>query len=78
MPIIKSAIKKLRADKRKTDINNLVRKAYKTAIKTMRREPSLANLKKAASELDRAAKKHVIHRSKSSRLKSRLSRLIAK
>jgi len=44
----------------------------------MRRQPSAENLVKAYSELDKAAKKKVIHKNKAARLKGRLARFLAK
>lgn len=74
MPVIKQAIKKVRQDKRKAVINSRVRKAFKEAVKDYLKKPSEAGLKKAYIMLDKAAKTNVIHKNKSSRLKSRLSK----
>jgi small subunit ribosomal protein S20 len=74
MPILKSASKKLRADRRRTRENQQYRLAYKTAVKAARTKKSAPLLIKAFRMLDRAAKKNVIHKNKASRLKSRLSR----
>ena len=74
MPNIKSAIKKVRKDKRRAAVNLRLRKRYKQAVKGTRREPNAENLKIAQRELDRAAKKGVIKKGKAARLKSRLSR----
>lgn len=74
MPVTKQAIKKVRQDKRKTVINMRVKKAYKTAVSTFRKNPSVANLTSAFKALDKAAKVNVIHKNKASRLKSRLSK----
>ncbi len=78
MPITKGAIRKLRADKTKTKINLSVKKSYKGAITAMRSKPTLKKLQKAYSEIDRAAKSKVIHKNMAARLKSRLSKLVAK
>ena len=74
MPILKSAIKKLRVDRRREKENAAIRQNYKEAVKAARAKKSAAELAKAFSALDRAAKKKVIHKNKASRLKSRLSR----
>lgn len=76
MPVIKQAIKKVRQDKRKTVMNLKVKKAYKTAVLAFRKKPSADLLKSAFKALDRAAKTNVIHKNKSARLKSRLSKLL--
>jgi small subunit ribosomal protein S20 len=78
MPITVGAIRKLRADKRKVTINMATKKAYKNAVSIMRKKPNPKNLQKAYSQLDKAAKSHVLHKNTASRLKSRLSHLLAK
>lgn len=78
MPILKSAIKKLAVDKRRTRENTITKTVYKKAVKLTRIKPTAAALTRAFSALDRAAKKHVIHQNKANRLKSRLSRLLKK
>lgn len=77
MPIIHSAIKKLRRDRVRTATNDRVRSQYKRAISDLRKHPSKSKYAAASSFLDRAAKKHVIHKNKASRLKSRLARLVS-
>lgn len=77
MPIIRSAIKKVRKDKKRT-IRNLRRKnSLKELIKKVRREADPKNLQAAFSALDKAAKVSLIHPNKASRLKSRLSKLLS-
>lgn len=78
MPVTVGAIRKLRADKIKAAINLRGRVVMKDAVSAARKKPTPANLKKAFSALDRAAKKKVIHKGKAARLKSRLSRLLKK
>ena len=73
MPNIQSAIKKVRKDKRRAAVNLRLKKRYKQAVKEHRREPNVEKLKTAQRELDKAAKKGVIKKGKSSRLKSRLA-----
>ncbi len=76
MPILKSAVKKLKQDKRRTKENAGYRSAYKKALKAARVKKSVAFITKAFQALDRAAKKNVIHKNKASRLKSRLARIL--
>ena len=76
MPITKSAIKKLRRDHRVAKANKKIRDAVREAVKSFRKNPSLELLQKTTSILDRAAKKHILHKNKASRLKSRLSKQI--
>lgn len=75
MPNIKSAIKKVRKDKRRAAVNLRVKKRYKEAVKNARRKPSAENLKTAQRDLDKAAKKGVIKKGKAARLTSRLTKL---
>ncbi len=73
MPIIKSAIKKVRVDKRRTLINLKVKKALKEAVDKARKKPTPANISAAARMLSMASKKKAIHRNKASRILSRLA-----
>ena len=77
MPIIKSAKKKMRKDKVRTAHNKLKKDAIKMVVKNMRRTPSKENFSSLESVLDKAVKTNFIHMNKASRLKSRLSKLIA-
>ena len=74
MPIIKSAIKKLRQDKKRTVRNRATRVRYKERLKKALADPTKENVNQAVSAIDRAAKKRVIHRNKAARLKSRAMR----
>ncbi len=77
MPIIKSAKKKLRKDKKRTTNNVAYEKAYKDAIKKLKSggKDVKSLMKKAYSVIDKAAKKGVIHKNKANRLKSEISKL---
>jgi small subunit ribosomal protein S20 len=77
MPLLKSSKKKMRRDKRRTAQNDLKKQVMKSLVKTMRRMPDADNLKQVSSNLDKAAKTKLIHPNKASRLKSRLSKLMA-
>jgi len=72
MPIIASAAKKLRQDKKQTSLNKKVLIAMKKAVKKARTSSTVKNIQAAYSALDTAAKKNVIHKNKANRLKSRL------
>lgn len=78
MPQTTGAIRKLRADKKKSAINLKIKKALKEAVLLMRKKPTEKNLKQLFIRVDRAVKKNVIHDNKASRLKSRLSLLVNK
>lgn len=85
MPTTKSAIKAMRQSV-KRHARNLVKKdAYKKAVKEVRKlivagkkSDAAAALSKAFQTMDKAAKTRVIHKNTVSRLKSRLSKAIAK
>jgi small subunit ribosomal protein S20 len=80
MPIIKSAIKKVRKDKKRTNINNKYIESYKKTIKKIRLGGT--DVKKLISslysQLDKAVKRNVIHKNKAIRLKSRATKKISK
>jgi len=78
MPITKQAIKKLSRDNFRKVQNASVRSKLRDAIKSARQKPTVKTLSTAFQRLDKAAKNHVIHKNKASRLKSRLSRLLKK
>jgi small subunit ribosomal protein S20 len=78
MPILDSAKKALRRDRRKKQYNNETRNKYRSALREARENPTKKNVQKAFSELDIAAKKNVIHKNKADRLKSRLTKLANK
>lgn len=76
MPIIKSAKKKLRQDRRRTLVNKRYRQNLKVALKQAREKKTKKAVKEAYRALDRAAKRRIIHKNKAARLKSRLMKLI--
>lgn len=74
VPIIKSAIKKVRKDKIRTARNKKRELNLKSLIKKVRVTKAPKDLQAAFSALDKAAKVHLIHPNKAARLKSRLSK----
>lgn len=74
MPIIKSAIKKVRKDKTRTVRNKKRENALKLAVKQARASKGAKQLQAAFSALDKAAKVKLIHPNKAARIKSRLSK----
>ncbi len=78
MPILKNAIKKMRQDKKRTEANKSKRTRMRTVMKTARIDMTPEAIAKAYSALDKAAKKHLIHKKKADRLKSRLALAIAR
>ncbi len=79
MPIIKSAKKKLRQDRKRAVSNLAYEKAYKSAIKAIKSgKNQKKTLEEAFSKIDKAAKKGVIHKNKANRLKSEISKFLSK
>ncbi|EKD57426.1 MAG: hypothetical protein ACD_57C00305G0001 [uncultured bacterium] len=76
MPLIKSAIKKLRSDKKKAGFNRATKTKAKSAIDGFKSLLTLESLSKAFSAVDKAAKRGVIKTRKADRIKSRLSKKI--
>lgn|GEM_PF-1373492 len=75
MPITKSAIKKERVDKKRTQVNLSAKGRLKTTIKEARANPGVESLKALYSAMDRAVKHHLVAKGHASRLKSRISKL---
>ena len=73
MPIIKSAVKRMRQTAKRRERNVGIKKDIKTAVKAFVAEPSAVNLSKAHSELDKAVKKGLIKKNTADRRKSALS-----
>jgi small subunit ribosomal protein S20 len=85
MPNTKSAAKAMRQAIRRNIRNTGVKDKFKSAVKEVRklitagkRSEAMEAMKKAMSTLDKAAKTRVVHKNKSSRLKSRLTKAIGK
>lgn len=74
MPIIRSAIKKVRKDKVRTARNRRRETNLKALVKKARSSKSAKDLQAVYSALDKAAKVKLIHPNKAARLKSRLSK----
>ncbi len=79
MANIKSAIKSIRSDARKTQRNTPVRSSLKTYVKKAvtdirigEEDTSLESVRMAVSKLDKAAQKGIIHKNQAARRKSRL------
>lgn len=78
MPVIKSAKKKLRQDKKREKTNKILRTAFRDAVKKARKSKTSENIIKAIKLTDKAVKKRLIHKNKAARIKSSLSKLITK
>ncbi len=78
MPVTKSAKKKLRKDKVKTEKNKKIKNLFRSAVKKAQKGKTEKIIKDAIKLVDKAAKNNIIHKNKASRLKSKLSGLIKK
>ena len=76
MPILKSAIKKLRQSVKKRGWNVAQKVALKKLLDSFKKKPTPTAYSKLVSALDKAAKKNLIHKNKAARLKSRLSKIL--
>ena len=76
----KSAEKRIRANEAKQDRNKYQAKTMRNALKTLRatkdKKQAAELLPGLTSMLDKLAKKNVIHKSKASNLKSKLTKMI--
>jgi len=75
MPVIKSAKKKLRQDKKRTLNNKKLRDLLKTALKAAGKKSTSENISKAFKAIDKAAKARIIHKNKAGRMKSALAKV---
>ena len=72
MPITKSAIKKMRVDKRRTRVNAPILAAARSAIKKARLLKSVETINTLYSNLDKAVAHKLISKNRAARLKSRI------
>lgn len=76
MPLTKTAKRALRSSPKKALVNFKIIKELEIAIREAKKSPSLEKIRKAISLTDRAAKKKVIHKNKSSRIKTILAKIV--
>jgi small subunit ribosomal protein S20 len=69
MPIIKSAKKRVRVARKAAIRNSKTKRSLRSALKAFTSSPSVKSHSSAQSQVDRAAKKGVIHKNKAARLK---------
>lgn len=74
MPIIKSAIKRMKQTAKRRARNVSIKRDIKGAVKAFTAEPTAANLSAAQSELDTAVKKGLIKKATASRRKAGLAK----
>lgn len=75
MPVIASARKKMRQDRKRTKENQIKKEKLKNLLKKARKTPTQENIQAAISFLDKVAKRSLIHKNKASHLKSSLAKL---
>jgi small subunit ribosomal protein S20 len=78
VPILHSAIKKMKQDKVREKRNKIQEGKMKAALKKILKTKSQEDYNKTVSLIDRLAKKRVIHKNKAARLKSRLAKQFKK
>lgn len=74
MPIIKSAIKRVKQANIARDRNVATKRAIKNATKAFEAKPSSETLSAVHSELDKALKKNLVHKNTIARKKSALAK----
>lgn len=75
MPVTKTAKRALRGSKRKEVVNKITVSRLEIAVKQAKKSKSKKDISVATSLADRASKENTIHKNKSARIKSQLSKL---
>ena len=75
MPIIKSAIKRMKQTVKRRERNVAVKKDVKGAVKAFMEKPTAAGLSLAQSEIDTAVKKNLISKNTAARRKANLAKI---
>lgn len=75
MPIIKSAIKRMKQTAKRRERNVATKRNIKSAVKAFMAKPTAEGLSKAQSELDTAVKKNLLNKNTVARRKSQLSKV---
>lgn len=73
MPIIKSAKKRVKQTRKATVRNAKTKRSLRDSLKAFAKKPSAATKSKAESNLDKAAKKGLVHKNKVARKKRQLA-----
>jgi small subunit ribosomal protein S20 len=77
MPIIKSAKKALRQTKKRTAANKAMKRELKAEIKKVSVSGDQKSVSQIYSMLDKLAKKHVFHKNKAARIKSKIAKSLS-
>lgn len=75
MPIIKSAVKRMKQTAKRRERNVEIKKNIKTATKAFMETPSATTLSAVQSEYDKAVKKNLLKKATASRRKARFARI---
>ncbi len=75
MPIIKSAIKRMKQTAKRSERNVATKRDIKSAVKAFMAKPTAEGLSQAQSELDTAVKKNLLNKNTVARRKSQLSKV---
>lgn len=78
MPVIRSAKKKLKIDRKRESANKKKETLIDSIIKKTQRKPTPESIRKAFKAIDKGVKRNIFHKNKAARLKSRLAKLINK
>jgi small subunit ribosomal protein S20 len=78
MPVIKSAKKKLKVDRKRESANKKARVLANILIKKARKKPTEKSILEAFRAIDKGVKRDIFHKNKGARIKSALSKLINK
>lgn len=73
MPIIKSAKKRVKQTRKATVRNAKTKRSLRESLKSFIKKPSTTSHSKAQSDLDKAAKKGLVHKNKVARKKRQLA-----
>lgn len=77
MPVIKSAKKKLRQDKKRTARNSVFEETMRKTLKEAKKSPTAESVRLATQATDKAVKHHLLHKNKAARIKSGLAKLLS-
>lgn len=75
MPIIKSAIKRMKQTAKRRERNVATKRDVKSAVKAFLEKPTATGLSKAQSEIDTAVKKNLVPKNTAARRKASLAKV---
>jgi small subunit ribosomal protein S20 len=78
MPVIRSAKKKLKVDKKRESANKKAKSFIDLTVEKALKKPTSESIRAAFKAVDKAVKKDIFHKNKAARIKSKLAKLINK